>query len=81
MGQSLTMNLQLGKTLSEGLQLISADSKNRANAFAARKALTMVKTKGKTKSTTIALSKTLHKIVKETGDQTINRTLSTNPIK
>ncbi len=81
LGKSLSMNLALGKTLSEGLQLVSADSKNRGNAFAAKKALSLVKTKGKTKNTTIALSKTLNKIVKESGDQTINRTLSTNPIK
>ncbi len=68
MGQSLSMNLQLGKTLSEGLQLVSADSKNRANAYAAKKALSLVKTKGKTKNTITSLSRAIDKLIKESGD-------------
>ncbi len=80
-GRSLSMNLSLGKTLSEGVQLALADAKNRSNAFAARSALSIIKSKGKTKQTTEALSKTLNTIVKESSEKNINETLSANPIK
>lgn len=80
-GKSLSMSLTLGKTLSEGLNLASADSKSRGAVYAAKKALNVVKTKGKTKSTVIALSKTLNKLIKEGEDSSSSRSLSTNPIK
>jgi len=80
-GRSLSLNVTLGHSLSEGLQLAEADRKSRDAVRSAKKALSMVKTKGKTKQTTRALTRALNKVVKENGDMTINKTLSTNPIK
>jgi len=80
-GHSLNMSVTLGHSLSEGLQLAEADRRSRDEVASARHALTLVKTSGKTKSNLQTLTKALNKIAKQSGDRSINRTLSTNPIK